>query len=746
MKSFSSTARRAVAMARSVITRAKAAINLKGEILIYGLIGDLWDGLDAESFVRHAELAADGQDQLVVRVHSHGGNVVAGLAIYNQLKQSKKQVVVYVDGIAASMASAVVCAGDIVRMPSNALMMIHKVTTGAEGNADDLRDTADQLDILEQSYLDCYAQKTGMSHEELKALISDGKDHWFTAQQCLDMGLCDEIVEPVSIAATFTPEQFYNPPPALWSSLAVNPNAADVAQPLENRAMKKFKIVGTSGGTLAVAVLAALVAAYDDRVDDAVAALGTLQITELEKILTGEVQAADDVLGKLATALNVQQATASAASTDVQAAAQAGAVAAAAAIAQDRQRTAEIRAMGTRYGLTDQQVTGFIESGITAAQARSQVLDIVATRSAGFQPEPGVRVRHTMGPQIRLAMANALMHRINPAQKLDDGAKQFAHLPLIELARAHLQCYGVDTQGMPPSIIAANALQSTSDFANILADVANKSLRMGYEAAPRTFTAFCRQVTAADFKPINRAMIDSGGGALAKVNEHGEFKYGKLLDGKETYKLETYGEIIAITRRTLINDDLSALGRIPLLQGSQVAETESTAVWSLILNNVTLSDGVALFHATHGNLGSGVIAEAGLNSARVAMRTQKKLDKVTPMNLAPRFLIVPAALETTGQKMLATIAPNASSSVNPFAASMQLLVESRLDAASAAVWYCAADPNQIDTIEYAYLEGQQGAYLETRNGFEVDGVEMKVRLDFGAGLIDHRGFYKSTGV
>ncbi len=76
---------------------------------------------------------------------------------------------------------------------------------------------------------------------------------------------------------------------------------------------------------------------------------------------------------------------------------------------------------------------------------------------------------------------------------------------------------------------------------------------------------------------------------------------------------------------------------------------------------------------------------------------------------------------------------------------LELLVEPRLDAASEAEWYGAADPNRIDTIEYCYLEGEEGAYLETRAGFNSDGVEMKVRLDFGAGLIDYRGLYKSSG-
>lgn len=727
-----------------IVTGTKASINAKGELLIYGLIGDWWDELDAESVVRQAEAAAAGKDELIVRVHSEGGNLVAGLAIYNALKQSEKRVVVYVDGIAASMASAVVCAADVVRMPTNALMMIHKPHLVAQGNADDLRDIAGQVDVLEASYLDCYVQKGKQTAEELRALISDGKDHWLTAAQCLEMGLCDEILaEPIAVAASYDPKQFHNPPAALWGGLVFQPKAAVVAQPLENEAM--FKIVASGGGMLAAAIMAALAGAYTS-VEAALKALAHLNVQDLDKVLVGDVKATDEVLTQLAGALGVKtESDPSAGNAPANPPADVAAVAAQ-AVARERTRITDLQALGRKYDLSAEQVEDFSRRGITLAEARSEALDLVAARTAANQPRPGVRVTHTGGPLIAAAMAVAILNRFDPtSHPLDDASKPFAHLSLIEMARAHLQAFGVDVSGMAPSAVATMAMQTSSDFVHILADVANKSLRMGYEAAPRTFTRFCRRVTASDFKAINRAQIGSGGGSLPKVNEKGEYTRGILVDGKESYGLATYGEVLAVTRRTLINDDLDALSRIPMMQGAQVAETESELVWALIINNVDMSDAVPLFDSDHGNLGGGVIGDVGLSAGRLAMRTQTKLDGVTPLNLSPTFLIVPAALETTAQKQLALIQPNVSTSVNPFAGSMELLVEARLDANDDAEWYLSADPNRIDTIEYAYLEGQEGAYLETRQGFDTDGVEMKVRLDFGAGVIDYRGLYKSSG-
>lgn len=733
----------------AVISGTRASLNSKGELLIYGIIGDWWEGLDAETAVLQAEQAgSDGV--LVVRIHSTGGNVVEGLAIFNALKRSEKEVHVYIDGIAASMASGVACAADKVFMPSNTLMMVHKPSSVFAGNADELRDAADQVEILEASYLDCYAQKGNLSVDELKSLISDGKDHWFTAEQCLEMGLCDEILaEPIAVAAEYSANDFHNPPADLWTGLVVKTKAAGAAKPLENKAMFKLRITAllAGGATLAEALSVALADKYKD-VQEAVAGLSALNIADAKKVLTGEVEATEAVVTQLAAELGVDVPVpavtdpvvpATATATDV-------ATAAAAAVASERDRVSQIQALGAQYALPADNVTAFVSGGITVAEARSQALDILAARSAQNQPAPGVRVSYPQADAIRGAMAVAIGNRFDPAgHQLDDASMPFAHLSLIEMARAHLQMGGVDTTGMNSNAVATMAMQSSSDFPAILADVANNSMRAGYEAAPRTFTSIARRTSAADFKPINRSQLGSAGGSLNKVNEKGEFKHGQVVDGKESYALATYGEIIAITRKTLINDSLDALSRIPSLQGAQVSETESELVWNLIINNAKLSDNVALFHANHGNLGTGVIGETALNAARKAMRLQKKMDGKTPMNLAPAFMCVPAALETTAQKFLATVQADSAGNVNPFASSVDLLVEARLDANSELEWYQVADPNRIDTIEYAYLEGEEGAYMESRQGFDVDGLELKVRLDIGAGLIDYRGFYKSSG-
>ena len=131
------------------------------------------------------------------------------------------------------------------------------------------------------------------------------------------------------------------------------------------------------------------------------------------------------------------------------------------------------------------------------------------------------------------------------------------------------------------------------------------------------------------------------------------------------------------------------------------------------------------------------------------MAKQTGLDGKTILNIRPVFLVVPSSLELEAEQLIArNLVPARTSNVVPESIrSLAVISEPRLDPASGAVpWYLFASPSAIDTIEYAYLEGQEGVYIETRMGFDVDGVEIKARLDFGAKAIDWRGMYRNPGV
>lgn len=409
----------------------------------------------------------------------------------------------------------------------------------------------------------------------------------------------------------------------------------------------------------------------------------------------------------------------------------------------ERARVSEINALCQRHGLPD-LAGDLVAGGHGVDAARARIMDKLAERDAGRNP-PRVETLVDETETRREAVENAILHRANPGRvKLTEAGRQFRGMSLLDIGRELLEKAGVSTRGMDKLALAQRAL-SSSDFPYVLANVANKTLRAGYEAAPQTFKPFCKQATAPDFKAIQRTQIGDAP-QLKKVNEAGEFTYGSIGEGKETYQLATYGRIIAVTRQTLINDDLAAFADLPAKFGRAAANLESDIVWGIVTANAALNDGVALFHASHGNLGTGAIAVAGLDAGRAAMRVQKSLDGQY-INVMPAYLIVPAAKETVAQQYTSADFVSAKSSdINPFKSALQVLVEPRLDASSTSVWYLAADPMTIDTIEYCYLDGNEGVYVETRNGFEVDGMEIKARLDFAAKAIDYRGLYKSSGV
>ena len=710
-------------------------INAKGELLLYGVIGDWWDGLDAMTIVREVEALNDGP--LPVRIHSEGGQITEGLAIYNALANSERRVEVTIDGIALSMASVIAMAGDVVRIPANAFIMIHKPSGPSMGEADDHRRTADVYDQFEDTLANIYATKTGLDKDALKTMMA--AETWLNGEQAVELGFADELIEPVQAVAQADLAAFQNAPagavnlyhrPASGhttaATAAANTNPKGNVMTLAQRA----KAVGLSrhaGET--DEQLEARVAAAEAKAKAAKAAAGGEEEEDPPLAAAGAQNRGARNDPPPVPAVEAQNA---------------GEVATQ-AIAQERTRVSELRALASTHRVEEADLNRMIDTGTSVADARNEVLNLLATRSQNAMPGGHIAVGNH-GEALRAGMVAALMNRVNPSlHQLPEEARCFRGMNLLNMAAEVIHAGGGSTRGMTGMEIAAKAMHSTSDFPAILADVANKTLRAGYEAAPQTFKAFCRQSSASDFKFINRSQLGDAP-ELEKVNEAGEYKYGSMGEDNQRYKLETYGKIIALTRQTIINDDLDAFSRVPAAFGASAAELENNVVWGLITENVKMSDNVTLFHASHNNLGTaGALSVETLSEGRKQLRLQKGVKSKRPLNLQAEFLIVPAALETKAQQIVAEILSAKSSDVNPFAGTLTVIVEPRLDGKSETSWYLAAAPSRIDTIEYAYLTGEEGVYIETQQGFDVDGVKIKARLDFGAGVIDHRGLFKNAG-
>jgi len=420
---------------------------------------------------------------------------------------------------------------------------------------------------------------------------------------------------------------------------------------------------------------------------------------------------------------------------------------------------AEMLALCERHALGAGFAADLIRRGLSLDAARAAILDKLAEADApaarGSEPVAATaRGTGTADAAYRDAMSEALLRRHNPGRApLTDRAREFRGLTLLELARHALDRRGIATRGLSKmelateALIGRSGLHSTSDFALILANVANKTLRAAYDTTPRTFTAWARQAVITDFKPVARNQL-GGAPDLLRVPESGEFTYGTIGESREVYALVTYGRIVGITRQTLINDDLDAFTRIPSAFGAAAADLESDLVYSIFSTNPNMADGNPLFHASHANLGTaGAISETTLAEAYRLFGNQRGLEG-WQISVLPRYIITPPGVRSVeARKNVTATTPNAVAGVNAFANRLEPIEEARLiPAAGPDPWFLAADPSRIDTIEFAYLEGQQGVYTETRSGFEVDGIEIKARHDFAAKAIDWRGLFRNAGV
>jgi hypothetical protein len=421
----------------------------------------------------------------------------------------------------------------------------------------------------------------------------------------------------------------------------------------------------------------------------------------------------------------------------------------------ERKRVSQILALTRKARLGNDFAQRMVEENHPIERVRELVIDQMAASEPKDQARH-VEVTREEGDGQAEAIKLALLNRYDPGKyKIaeDSQAREFRGMTLLELGKESLALRGVSWKGRSKSEVAGLCLRaianSTSDFPNVLANVAHKVLRDQYQEQPQTFRPFCRVMPLPDFKPMNLTQLGATT-TLTKVTEAGEFTYGQTSDAKEVMTLLTYGKIVSITRQVIINDDLQAFTRLPALMAAAAARLESDLVYAIFTGNPLMGDGVALFAAGHNNVGTKALNPAsgsnvaGLDALYQLIRLQKGLNGEY-LNLTPRMVLVPPQLATAARQLLQqTTNPVTDLTTNPFKGDLVPIVEARLSG-TAATWYMIANPGEIDIINIGYLDGEMGPSIETRIGFEIDGVELKIREDFTAKAVDWRGLARSDG-
>jgi ATP-dependent protease ClpP protease subunit len=706
--------------------RADAAADT-AEVLIYGTIGDSpwFDSVSALALAEQIQQIKAGT--INVRINSGGGVAADGIAIYNSLREHPAHKVMHVDGQAASIASVILMAGDEVVVYPTSLIMVHAPHTYAGGNSATFRQIAEALDTHSAAMVEAYVAKTG-KREEVIRLLADGADHWYTGAQAVEFGFADTLRD--SAAAT--------------KARAIAPTVSAVAltgylgaitnAPTNVQASLRKHIAGEISPT----VFASLPEAYQ-----------TAVIGHIE-----DLQMQQQYRRILANAGGQQPAPAPQPNPQPDATAQSDAPAAIQAVlAGLKARNTDIRAMAEPH-LGNPEVRAYVDRivaeadpTITADNVGRHILSLVGRQGEPMNGNAGVVAGREQRDLTRGAMLNAIQARSGIAAP--ESNNPFRGHTLAELARECVTRAGVDTRGLDRKEIVGLAFtHSTSDFPGLLGDTARKAVLKGYEEAEETFDQFTRPVSVADFKPTNLV----GLGAFSDldiVREGGEYKYGTFSEQSQAMQIVTYGKLFSITRQAIINDDLSAFNDVPRKLGQAAKRTIAKAIFNLINSNPILADGFALFSEEHGNLLAGsTISTASVDAMRQAMALQKDKDG-NIIRVPMKTLLTPIALgslartvqtsenEVGGSKNLTT--------PNYVRNTFDVIDDGRLDAVSAKAWYGVANSAVVDSIVVGYLDGNQTPYLEQHEGFTVDGVAWKVRLDAAPAVADYRGIYRNPG-
>lgn len=413
--------------------------------------------------------------------------------------------------------------------------------------------------------------------------------------------------------------------------------------------------------------------------------------------------------------------------------------------AEERRRAAGILDAARKLEVSDELAHKLIADGVALDEARMALID---ARSAEERKTPAlsrIEVTQDHGQKRFEAKLDYLKFRSNLGELTDGGAREYRGTTLLDMARESLDMAGINARGLDKSEIAVRALHSTSDFPLLMASIQRVTLKAAYGEEQQTWRPLAEQRNLPDFREMKE--IEVGGQMIPEeIKEGGEYKTGTLQEQQGAWSLTEYGKKLVIGRRLIINDNLGYITRAVQVLARGVATLEANLMWGLITGNAKcMSDGVALFHASHNNTGTGVIGETSISEARQKMRNQKDFTGKNPLYVVPQYILLPTTLETAFDKFNATVVPNQTSSVNIFSGYLQKIVEPRLDASSTAQFYIVGNYPGVDKLVYGYLEGEAGPTIESEIKRDPDGITTYLRHDFGCMVSQHQGFYRSTG-
>lgn len=675
--------------------------------------GDWYDGGFTEEDVRAALSEMSGD--LDIRLNSPGGNAFQGIGIHNAILDYEGQVTVYVEALAASAASLLAMAADVVIMRPGSMMMIHDPSTLTYGDAKEHEKTSEFLNKLAASGASIYVAKSQKSIDEVRQIMRE--ETWYSATEAVSEGFADQedqskVDEEAQMSAPqFDYSLFKNSPDKFRGLIPQNCGqqtaAFSAAITKEFALMSNKNKVVEGNSTSPAKTPAAAVMAADNGVPH----------TQSDPSLASEIAQAPSAIitDSLGAPLEPEM--------------------------NARQIMLAIGEQCRNANLSAEITNKIMIEATTLEAAKTMMINALATPQDA--PRQSASIGRDSAQSMHEGVTAALVTQFSGAAPSDQ-AREYMSQSIAELAARVSGQDGASLRsfaGREQVLMSAFAPHSTGDFPAIFSNALNKALLDRYMMAQPTYRRIARQRNFRDFRP--HPQIRAGDfPKLQALTEAGEIKHGTFGEEQEIAMVEAYAVQFAVTRQMMVNDEMGAIQEVINSSGDEVANFEERRFYEFKAA-ATLVGGKPVYHADHGNVaGSGsAITVASLGAARAAMRKQKSVDKKS-INITPRILLVSPDKETEAEQLITTITANDSAKVNPFEGRLEIVSPAEI---TGSAWELYADPSRAANFIWGYLDGYEAPRLTFDEPFGSQGLKAKLEHDFGVGAVDYRAGYKNPG-
>ena len=654
----------------------------RAKLHIYDQVGKDWwsdEGVSDKDVIGWLA-EADGKP-LDVHINSVGGNVYEGIAIYNALKNYENDVTIYIDGIAASIASVIACASDDVRINNGATLMVHGIKGGLSvyGGEDEIKDAADRclaaMQSCKESIVDIYESKTGMSRDDIIALMST--DSYLSAQEALDKGFCNEILnkKPDKTVENSLQNQMKSYPNEKMQAI-VNRlfSIQNSAKPEPKPQAEPIKPIVNQG-------------------------VNPMDPEELKEQAIADFKAAEN------------------------------------------KRQTDIKAIfGDKHPELMNQC--LLDQECSPENAKDKLLDnLLNAPQPNNAQSVGSFHANVTEDQVDTKLKALKESWDNKRDGKHDGANPMNDATMHTAIALIAQKNGIETTGYSGNQffnLLEKDMQVTSEFSVLLSDSLNKSVEKGYALAPTTFREFVKFGSFNDFRKKEVHMLGTIGDLPLK-DEKDDYEQIKLPDSEaQDYAPEERGGIIVLSRKLLVNNDLGNLETQAQDAGFSGALTLNKLFHDYLFSNPALRDGKALFHADHGNL-----LPAGAITVGALEAMQELFDAHTAPNSPDSYLDLEAdrvLADRTSVRIIRELitketGKEAKSTIDLFDYT-KLFISKRM--AGQGVYFFA-DPNIAPVLEVGFLNGLQVPTLATEEHFNSGAMKWRLQLDCGIGAVNYRG-------